>query len=277
MKHWLASLIVLALTMSVAVGQKAEPKPSIEDVGNLKLRAESGDAPAQVKLASAYLSNGRPLDARRWFEAAAQQNLAEGQFQLGNLLMAGKHSSVSEQSLTADTVAALSWMYAAATNGHKAAWRSLAKCQQTGNNCATNLAEAYAWLTLLADAGDASARNEMNRLALDLSSMEIQTGKAIFTGMKTGLWPAPPTPENSQVSRWLRMQGVTISPKEKLVIIGNRTLAEGEQTFLSVAGQFIRVTCLSIDTNSVQVQVEGEAKPRTLRSSFSAGPNENQK
>jgi len=277
MKQRFAILIALALTMSAVVGQKPEPKQNVEDVGSLKMRAEGGEAQAQVKLAAAYLSNGRPLDARRWYEAAAQQNSAEGQFQLGNLLMAGKHSSVSEQSLTADPVAALSWTYAAATNGHKGAWRSLARCQQTGNNCATNLPEAYAWFTLLADSGDASARNEMNRLALDLSSTEIQAGKAIFTGMKSGLWPAPPSPENSQVSRWLRMQGVAISPKEKLVIIGNRTLAEGEQTFLSLDKQFIRLTCLSIDTNSVQVQIEGEAKPRTLRSSFGASPIENRK
>lgn len=277
MKHWLAILIGLVLAAATAMGQKASSKQVVDDVGSLKMRAEGGDAQAQVKLATAYLSNGRPLDARRWFEAAAQQNSAEGQFQLGTLLMAGKQTSVSELSLTADTVAALSWMYAAATNGHKGAWRSLARSQQTGNNCATNLPEAYAWLTLLADTGDASARNDMNRLALDLSSTEIQMGKAIFTGMKSGLWPAPPAPENSQVSRWLRMQGVAISPKEKLVIIGNRTLAEGEQTFLRMDGQFIRLTCLSIDTNSVQVQIEGETKPRTLRSSFGASTMEDRK
>jgi hypothetical protein len=264
MKQRLAILIGLLLATVVAVGQKQ----AVEDVGTLKVQAEGGDAPAQVKLATAYLSNGRPLEARRWFEAAARQNLAEGQFQLGNLLMAGKHTPVLEQSLTADPSAALSWTYAAATNGHKGAWRNLARYLQTGNNCTTNLPEAYAWLTLLADAGDASARNDMNQLALDLSSAEIQMGKAVFTGMKSGRWPAPPLAENTRISPWLRMQGVAISPKEKLVIIGNRTLAEGEQTYLSVDGQFIGVTCLTIDTNSVQVQVEGEARPRTLRSSF---------
>ena len=277
MKHRFAIVIRMLLATGVAVGQNAELKQGADDVGSLKLRADGGDAQAQVKLAAAYLSNGRPLDARRWYEAAAQQNSAEGQFQLGNLLMTGKNAAVPEQSLMADPPAALSWIYAAATNGHKIAGRSLARCLQTGNNCATNLAEAYAWLTLLADAGDAPARNDMNRLALDLSSAEIQAGKAVFTGMKSGLWPAPPLAENSKVTRWLRLQGVTLSPKEKLVIIGNRTLAEGEQTYLSVDGQFVRLTCLAINTNSVQVQIEGETKPRLLRNSFGDSTKEESK
>jgi TPR repeat protein len=273
----LATLIVFLIATLVAVGQKAEPKPGVEDIGSLKLRAEGSDAQAQVRLAAAYLANGRPSEARRWFEAAAQQNLAEGQFQLGNLLMTGKHGSVLAQNLSADTAAALSWMYAAATNGHNGAGRTLARWLQTGNNCTTNLSEAYAWLTFLADAGDASARNDMNRLALDLSSAEIQLGKAVFTGMKSGQWPAPPLAENSKVGGWLRMQGVAISPKERLAIIGNRTLAEGEQTDFSLDGQTFRMTCLNIDSNSVQVQIEGEAKPRQLRNDFGDGPTQERK
>jgi hypothetical protein len=277
MKHQCAILLGLLFATAVAMGQKAEPKQGVEDVGNLKVRAEGGDAQAQVELATAYLASGKTGEARRWYEAAARQNSAEGQFQLGKLLMSGKNSSVPQQSLTPDPVAALAWTYAAATNGHKGAWRSLARCLQTGSNCATNLPEAYAWLRLLAEGGDVSARNDMNRLALDLSSTEIQTGRAIFTGLKSGLWPAPPAAENPQVSRWLRMQGVAISPKEKLVIIGNRTLAEGEQTDFSLEGQTIRLTCLNIQTNSVQVQIEGETKPRLLRNSFGAGPTQERK
>jgi len=281
MKHAPAILIGLLLATTVAMGQKAErtnaPARNLEDVGHLKVEAERGNAQAQIKVATAYLNSARPRDARRWFDAAAQQNSAEGQFQLGNLLLTGRGSTFPEQSVTADPAAGLSLIYSAATNGHKAAWRSLARCLQTGNYCATNLPEAYAWLNLLADGGDAASRNEMNRLALDLSSPDVQIGKAIFTGMKAGQWPGPPSLENSRVGRWLRMQGVAISPKEKLVIIGNRTLAEGEQTHLSVDGQSIRLTCLNIDTNSVQVQIEGETKPRTLRNSFGADRTENPK
>lgn len=265
----------------MAAGQSPEPKggpaPGLEDVGNLKLQAERGDAPAQIKLANAYLANARPIDARRWYAAAAGQNSAEAQFALGNLLLTGRRSALPEQSVVADPGGALVWIYAAATNGHKGAWQSLARCLQTGNNCATNLPEAYAWLTLLADAGDTAGRNEMNRLALDLPAPDIQAGRAIFAAMKTGRWPAPPAAENPRIGRWLRMQGVSISPKEKLVIIGNRTLAEGEQTYLNANGQVIRLRCLNIDSNAVQVQIEGETKPRTLRNSFGGSFPEAQK
>jgi TPR repeat protein len=260
----------------IACGQSPATQ-GFEDVGNLRVQAEGGDAQAQIKLAGAYLANARPADARRWYAAAAQQNSAEGQFQLGNLLLSGQHSNVPDQIVRADPNAAFSWLYAAATNSHKAAWRSLARCLQTGNNCATNLPEAYAWLTLLADAGDAGSRTEMNRLALDLSSPDIQASKTIFAAMKVGNWPAPPTVELPQIGKWLRMQGVAISSREKLVIIGNRTLAEGEKTYLNVGGQFVGITCLSIDSNSVQVQIEGETKPRTLRNPFNANPTEEKK
>jgi hypothetical protein len=281
MKERLAILTGLLLTGWVASGQNAELKGTLtqgfEDVGNLKVQAEHGDAQAQLKLANAYLANSRPVSARRWYEAAAEQNSAEGQIQLGSLLLTGRRSTLPEQSLVADPNAAIAWIHAASTNGHKGAWRSLARCLQTGSGCATNLPEAYAWLTLLADAGDAAGRAEMNRLALDLPSQDIETGKAMFAAMKTGRWPDPPQAEIPRIERFMRMQGVTISSREKLVIIGNRTLAEGEKTYLNLGGQFIGVTCLNIDSNSVQVQLEGESKPRTLRNSFGATPMEERK
>jgi len=273
-----ATIIGLLLAAGVAIGQNAELKGTLpqgfEDVGNLKVQAEGGDAPAQIKLANAYLANSRLVDARRWYAAAAEQNSPEGQFQLGNLLLNGRRSSLPEQSILADPSAALTWIYTAATNGHKGAWRSLARSLQTGGGCATNLPEAYAWLTLLADAGDPAGRTEMNRLALDLPSPDIQEGKAIFAAMKTGHWPAPPLAQIPRLERFLRLQGVTISPKEKLVIIGNRTVAEGEHTYLNLGGQFVGLKCLIIDSNSVQVQIDGETKPRTLRNSFGANPTE---
>jgi hypothetical protein len=257
----------LWLATAVATGQNAELKgvltQGFEDVGSLKIHAEGGDAVAQIKLANAYLANARPLDARRWYELAARQESAEGQFQLGNLLLTGRRSTLPEQNVIADPTAALAWIFAAATNGHKSAWRTMAQCLQSGSHCATNRPEAYAWLTLLADAGDVVGRTEMNRLALDLSSAEIQAGKTIFAAMKAGRWPPPPAAENPRIARWLRLQGVAISPKGKLVILGNRTLAEGEETYLSVDGQFI--------------QLEGESKPRTLRNSFGAAPTEERK
>jgi hypothetical protein len=271
---------LLAIRM-IAAGQNPEVKGSTaqgpEDVGNLKVQAEGGNAQAQLKLANAYLASAKPAEARRWYEAAAEQNSAEGQFQLGSLLLTGKRSPTPAQSVMAEPNAAVSWIYAAATNSHRSAWRHLARCLQTGNGCATNLPEAYAWFTLLADTGDPAGRTEMNQLALTLSAADILTGKATFTAMKAGRWPAPPAVEIPRIEKFLRMQGVTISTKEKLVIIGNRSLAEGEQTYLNIGGQLVGLTCLNIESNSVQVQIEGETKPRTLRNSFGANPPDERK
>jgi len=262
-------LAALVLLVQAATGQPSEANRDAarkgEDIGDLKVLAERGDASAQVKLAGAFLANGRPADARRWFAAAAAQNSAEGQFQLGNLLLTGQRAALPQQSVVPDPGSALSWIYRAATNGHQSAWRSLARCLQSGGNCATNLPQAYAWWNLLADGGEGAARAEMNRLALELSLPEIQTGKTLFADMKAGRWPAPPSAQDPQLDQWLRVRGIAISSREKLVIIGNRNLAEGEQTVLNLGGRKVRLTCLSIESNAVQVQIEGEANPRTLR------------
>lgn len=276
MSRPVAILTLLLLAVRTATGQSAgalgEALRGPEDIGDLKVLAERGEAAAQVKLAGAYLANGRPVDARRWFTTAAEQNSAEGQFQLGNLLLSGHAATQPEQRVAPDPVVALPWIYRAATNGHKSAWRTLARCLQAGDNCATNLPEAYAWLNLLADSGDVAGRNEMNRLALELSLPDIQAGKTICAGMKTGHWPAPPVAENPLLRQGLRVRGIAISSRGKLAIIGNRNLAEGEQTVLNLGGRQVRLTCLSIESNSVQVQIEGEARPRTLTTSLETSP-----
>jgi hypothetical protein len=143
----------------------------------------------------------------------------------------------------------------------------MARIRRSAVGCSTNLAEAYAWLGLLAEKGDISGRVEMNNVAMDLSAEQVAEGKNLLSGMKAGIWPPQPKAEIAKPSMFLILQSITISSKGKLAIISNRTLAEGEVTRLNTdtRGGLATVKCLSIQSNSVEIQVEGETEPRLLR------------
>ena len=65
----------------------------------------------------------------------------------------------------------------------------------------------------------------------------------------------------------LVLQGISGTPTSKLAIINGRTLAEGEQTELTLGGKRVQIRCVEIKADSVTVEVEGsrhELKMRNL-------------
>ena len=84
MKKWLFGVLGLVVVMGVAV---ANAQLTPEQVGDLRLKAEQGDAEAQFNLGKAYLwGRGVAQDNRegmRWYRMAAEQGLAIAQLALG--------------------------------------------------------------------------------------------------------------------------------------------------------------------------------------------------
>jgi hypothetical protein len=255
--------ILASLFQLISIGllaQNAELRGTLNqgfgDLGTIKIQADQGNAAAQIKLADAYLSNFKSSDALKWYEAAAKQNSVEGEYQLGALLLFGRVGIPKEQQVQAKPIEGLKWTYMAAISSHKEAWRNMAKALQSGIGCSTNLVEAYAWLSLLADTGDIVGRVEMNNLALKLSNEEILRGKSMTQEMKAGHWP--------QLSSRLPIDdsafkiGSIVIGKKSLVIINNHTLSEGDQFRVSGKQGAFNVTCVKIETNSVQVQMKAK-------------------
>jgi TPR repeat protein len=269
MKTTLFSGLIFSVVTIGALAQNAEMKGTLiqgfGDLGAIKIRAEQGDATAQVKLADAYLSHNQSVDAAKWYEAAAKQDSVEGEYQLGNLFLWGRFGIPKEQSIVAKPTEGLKWTYMAATNGYREAWRNMAKSLQNGIGCSTNLVETYAWLALLADSGDIVGRVDMNNLALKLSSEEITRGKSLEDEMKKGNWPQLNLGQPTASLVPLILQGISGSENNRLAIINNTILAENETTAFKVNGQIIKIKCLKISDDRVLIQVEGEDEPRWLR------------
>lgn len=236
------------------------------DVGKIKVQAEQGDVNAQIKLADAYLTHFKSADALRWYKAAAKQKSVEGEYQVGNLLLFGRFGIPQEQRVAAEPTDGFRWTYLAATTGHREARRNMAKALQSGLGCSTNLIEAYAWLALLADAGDIVGRVEMNNLALKLDVSQIQEAQELVQQFKNGQWPKRSIQKASKPDLGLKLNGLTPRGQKPLAIINGKTLAEGETVNVKLKNGTVNIKCLKINEDSVLITVEGEDEPRLLNS-----------
>jgi TPR repeat protein len=110
------------------------------DLQSLRLQAAQGDAWAQLNLGAAY-DNGigieRDIDkALHWYQQAAEQGLAEAQFNLAHLLVSEEISSV----------AAAEWMRKAAGQGMADAQYLMGVIYAEGIGVEADDEKAVAWL-----------------------------------------------------------------------------------------------------------------------------------
>jgi TPR repeat protein len=160
------ALFVLVLALAIRFGGPIFPRRStitpsriapvpIFDLGEFKLKAEQGEAPAQVALGD-VLAEGRGVrrdyqEAARWFRLAAAQGNAEAQNKLGMLCQAG-------QGLPQDDVEAVRYFRLAAAQGHVGAEYNLASAYGGGRGVPQNSQESARWYLQAAGHGDAYAQ-----------------------------------------------------------------------------------------------------------------------
>lgn len=112
-------IFTLLLAWSVAVVQLAaqQTKADQKPIGEVKARAEAGDAESQVELGRRY-NKGEDVvkdhvEATKWYRKAAEQNDADAQYNLAICYERG--DGVAE-----DWVEAYKWLLLAARQGHEA-------------------------------------------------------------------------------------------------------------------------------------------------------------
>lgn len=82
------AVLLLALLPTVLLSAPAENSINILKPGLLE-RARQGNAAAQLEAGFVFFQTNNPVRAAYWFNAAAQQNLPEAQYNLGRCFMAG--------------------------------------------------------------------------------------------------------------------------------------------------------------------------------------------
>lgn len=130
----------------------------LNDVGALIVRANGGDAEAQVELGLRYFQ-GRGLReddraAFEWFRRAAALGSVEGMYQLASLYAFGLGVPPGEPD---PDVRAAQFYFEAARRGHAGAQHSLGLFYLTGKGVQQDRAEAAKWFRRAADQGHPGA------------------------------------------------------------------------------------------------------------------------
>jgi TPR repeat protein len=147
--------LLFALWLVLALPLQAEPQV---DIVSLQQSAQAGDAYAQLNLGAAY-DNGigvaRDIEqALFWYQKAAEQGIAEAQFNLAHLLVA--------EELSASTAA--EWMRKAAEQGMVDAEYLMGVIYTEGIGVAVNHNEARRWLNKAVARGHADAKLLLKQL-----------------------------------------------------------------------------------------------------------------
>jgi len=162
-KTYLSLFILLALTVCSPVAWadfEAEladtgKKPAVSLAQTLLVRAQAGDADAQLKMGGRYFKgDGVTQDyaqAAKWFLMAAQQGQAQAQFNLGMMYATG-------QGVTQDHPVSVQWYRRAAVQGLALAQLNLGVAYATGQGILQDEAEAVKWLRLAAEQGEPQAQ-----------------------------------------------------------------------------------------------------------------------
>ncbi len=124
-------------------------------IGELKARANGGDANAQVQLGLRYLQgNGvekNPAEAAKWYQKAAQQTNHVALFSLARMYENG-------QGVPRNPAEALKYYRKAAEEGYSVAQRILSGMYARGHLVQKDPLEAFKWARRAAEPGDAYAQ-----------------------------------------------------------------------------------------------------------------------
>jgi hypothetical protein len=157
----LCSLSVAQMsTLPAAQEMPTVPLP-LEEVAQLKAKAEEGNLDAQVSLGRAYeLGNGVPKSdqqAVKWYRAAAEQGNANAQNSLGLMYRSGR-------GVSSDKVEAVGWYRRAARQKDASAMFNLGTAYYNGDGVSIDDVASFAWFLLAQDFGSLPAVDAVKRM-----------------------------------------------------------------------------------------------------------------
>ena len=142
------------------------------DPAEIQTRAEMGEPAAQYALGKIYMT-GDDVEADlssawQWIRKSAEQGYAPAQYELGSFYtLKGPQQNFAE---------AADWLHRAAKQNYLHAQTSLGMLYAAGRGVGQDFAQAFAWLTLAADSGDASANAAQQQVLEVITEEELNLG-----------------------------------------------------------------------------------------------------
>jgi TPR repeat protein len=166
-------LLLLAGSIAYSHGQVTDAER--KQFATLRVKAERGDAEAQLSLASCYATGNSvakdPAKAVKWLRKAAEQGSAKAQCLLGLRYANG-------EGVKPDKFEGARWLRRAADQGLAEAQFDLGMCYANGEGVSKNAVEAVDWYRKAADQGLPEAECELGNCYLTGNGVpkEIPTG-----------------------------------------------------------------------------------------------------
>ena len=160
--------------------------------------ASEGDAVAQYHLGLMY-EEGKgvradPVQARQWYERAAQVGYGEAQFRLGRMHADGR-------GVPADGVQAARWYLLAAGQGNLDAQYSLGTMFKLGRGVPADPVQAFLWFDRAAEQGLGNARVQRDFLIEQLTPAQLEEARQILTGVEQARKEAEREAEQERLRR----------------------------------------------------------------------------
>jgi uncharacterized protein len=149
-------ILLVSTDFQISAQQSDADSKAFEEA---KAKAEKGDAVFQAALGEFYYFGGPErtnnlVEAIKWFRKAAEQGVAEAQFNLGCAYANGK-------GVTKDADKALKWFRKAAEQGDPSAQCRLGLCYDKGEGVTKDKIEAIKWYRKAAIQGLAEAQYDL--------------------------------------------------------------------------------------------------------------------
>src|SRR5437773_414304 len=174
--------VLLLLSAAVFQLNAQQSKADRKLLDEIRARAEKGDAQFQSELGEAFCFGmlgvaKDEVEAVKWFRKAAEQNLAQAQFNLGAFYECG-------HGVAKDEVEAVKWFRKAAEQNLAQAQYNLGHCFAYGRGVAKDYVEGYKWWLLAAAQGDENAKKNVAILENKMSREQIAEGQKLARNFK---------------------------------------------------------------------------------------------
>lgn len=256
---------VVCLLMTAAAGSLslASPPPSAS--------AASKDAEKLVAQGDAFRDHGQMTEALWAYRQAAKAGSVNGAFAAGKMLCEAVQNCHGRERIL-ERAEGIGDLFRAATNQLPQACAELSSVLQHGRGVPPNLVAAYAWMELAAEK-DPSYKKGLDQLVVQMNPDDVQQAQVLAQKYAKGHWPTDLVRPVDDGDPRLKIKGITVGGREKLVDLNRVTFAEGDTLDVKPEGApqqptggDLIVTCLEIGNDYVLVSVAGESHLKLLSS-----------